>query len=575
MAQKHRSLAIVVPFFVGIVLLAAMAGSALVLGIDIGRRSEAVRALEADAAQTEAALLAVVDAETGFRGYALTANADYLESYYQGLERLRAIEASSPTLFETNVETDGSTLRFADLIARPLALFEQGIAEIKEKGPLTSGSLDIVNQSKQVMDAIRKVVGEARAQRRADIAALSNDLDFRNTLAFGLVTAAGIIAIALSIAQFFAFNRQLRRRELSESVLQLRSREVELAADMTNALQAVPTREESLLVIADYSSQIVADMTGALYTYNNSRDQLVLSASWGNPALKSELVGSFGPDQCWALRRGTAYTAHSARHGLNCQHVQGAPHSYMCVPIAAQGAVYGVLHLASPAATPEIAFSGIQDTARGLANRLSLALANIDLREKLRSLAIRDPLTGLFNRRVLDEILARELARADRARSRLGVAMIDIDHFKRFNDQFGHKAGDVVLKSVCDQIAKMLRRSDLACRYGGEEIVVLLPDIDVENGARVCEKLREGVANIELGEMVPGAIRVTVSIGLSIYPDLCGDATDLLPSADRAMYSAKRAGRNQVAIYAGPGSKPTLSGGIASSRIETVTSGPP
>ena len=574
MAQKHRSLAIVVPFFVGIVLLAAMAGSALVLGIDVGRKSEDVRALDTEAAQTEAALLALTDAETGFRGYALTADADYLEPYYQGLERLRAIEAASPAMFATEVETDAATLRFADLIAHRLALFEQGIADIKQNGPLTGRRLDFVSQGKQVMDAIRKLVGEVRAQRRAQIVALSGDLDFRNMLAFGLVTAAGIIAIALSIAQFFAFNRQIRRRETSEAALQLRSREIELGADMTNALQAVPTREESLLVIAEYSSQIVADMTGALYTYNNARDQLVLSASWGNPTLKAELAESFGPDQCWALRRGAAYMAHSARHGLNCQHVQGTPHSYMCVPIAAQGAVYGVLHLASPAATPEIAFSGIQDTARGLANRLSLALANMDLREKLRSLAIRDPLTGLFNRRVLDEILARELARADRARSRLGVAMIDIDHFKNFNDQFGHRAGDIVLRSVCDQIAKMLRRSDLACRYGGEEIVVLLPDIDVENGVRVCDKLREGVAGIELGELVPGASHVTVSIGFSHYPDRCSDHGDLLPSADRAMYDAKRAGRNRVSAYGGQAPKPDLPSNITPPRLETIGSTP-
>jgi diguanylate cyclase (GGDEF)-like protein len=227
----------------------------------------------------------------------------------------------------------------------------------------------------------------------------------------------------------------------------------------------------------------------------------------------------------------------------------------MCVPIAAQGAVYGVLHLASPAANPETAFDAIQDTARALANRLSLALANMDLREKLQSLAIRDPLTGLFNRRVLDEILARELARADRGRSRLGVAMIDIDRFKDFNDKFGHKAGDVVLKAVCDQIAKMLRRSDFACRYGGEEIVVLLPEIDLENGMRVCEKLRQGVAGIDLSEMVPGAGSVTVSIGFSLYPDLCDKGADLVPSADRAMYESKSHGRNRTTAHT-PGAGP-------------------
>lgn len=570
MAQKHRSLAIIVPFFIGILMLAAMAGSALILGIDVGRKSENILALEAESSQIQAALLALVDAETGFRGFALTSDASYLEPYYQGLERLRGAQNSSPLLFDATVDAGGTTLRFGELIQRRIEQFELGIAKVKRDGPMARDDLETVTRGKQIMDQIRRVVGEMLAQRRTQIATLSEDLDTRNMLAFGLVTAAGIIAIVLSVAQFFAFNRQLRRRETSEAALQLRSREIELAADMTNALQTVPTREESLLVIADYSSQIITDLTGALYTYNNSRDQLVLAASWGSTALKAELAQSFAADQCWALRRGTPYLAHSGRPGLNCQHVHGSPHSYMCVPIAAQGAVYGVLHLASPAATPELAFGGIQDTARALANRLSLALANMELREKLRSLAIRDPLTGLFNRRVLDEILARELARADRARSQLGVAMIDIDHFKGFNDQFGHKAGDIVLKSVCDQVSRMLRRSDLACRYGGEEIVVLLPDIDIENGMRVCEKLREGVANIELGELVPGAIHVTISIGFSLYPDLCDGPVDLLPSADRAMYQAKRNGRNQIVAYSAANTKLSPPG-TPQPRIETVT----
>jgi len=549
MAQKHRSLAIIVPFFLGILLLAVMAGSALVLGIDASRKNQDIESLQSESSQLQAALLALVDAETGLRGYALTGDAAYLQSYYPGLERLNALENAAPALFGTMVTADGSTLRFADLIRRRVGQFALGIEEVKRNGPLAKDGLEIENRGKQTMDAIRGVIAESLAERRGRIADLSRDRTTRNMLAFGLVTAAGIIAIALSVAQFFAFNRQLRRREASEAALQLRSREVELAADMTNALQTVPTREESLLVIADYSSQILSDMTGCLYTYNNARDQLVLSAAWGNETLRSQLTESFAPDQCWALRRGTPHIVHSSRQGLNCLHVQGTPHSYMCVPIAAQGAVYGVLHLASPAATPEAAFDAIQDTARALANRLSLALANMDLREKLQSLAIRDPLTGIFNRRVLDEILARELARADRARSRLGVAMIDIDRFKDFNDKFGHKAGDVVLKAVCDQIAKMLRRSDFACRYGGEEIVVLLPEIDLENGMRVCEKLREGVANIDLSEMVPGASSVTVSIGFSLYPDLCEKGGDLLPNADLAMYESKRQGRNRTTAH--------------------------
>ncbi|QEX17827.1 GGDEF domain-containing protein [Hypericibacter terrae] len=549
MFRGRRSPALVLAFFVGILLLAAMAGSALLLGIDGGRKSQAIRALEVETGQIQAVLLALVDAQAGFASYLSTGNPNYLEPYYQGLDRERTIEDSAPGLFAAEMESGGSTVAFADLIHANLGQLALGIAEINRNGPMTKSGVEIEIRAQQIMDAIRKAVDRMQMQRQDAIALQSRDLAPRNTLAFMLAAAAGMIAIALSVAQFFAFNRQLLRRETSETALHSRGREIELSADMTNALQSVPTREESLQVIADYASRIVNEMTGSLYTYNNSRDQLVQTASWGNGLLKTELVESFMPDECWALRRGAAYLAYSGRPGVNCHHVRGSPHSYLCEPIAAQGAVFGVLHLASPGKPPEHAFATVKETARALANRLSLALANIDLRERLQGLAIRDPLTGLFNRRVLDEILIRELGRADRAKSRLGVAMVDIDHFKNFNDQFGHKAGDTILKEISGQIAKKIRVSDLACRYGGEEFVVLLPDIDSANGLRVCEKLREGIATLEPTDMVPGAPRVTISVGFSLYPDLCKDAADLIASADRALYASKHNGRNKVTIY--------------------------
>jgi diguanylate cyclase (GGDEF)-like protein len=557
-------------FLFGILVLIAMAGLALALGIDVRRENRTIQALNLDADQAQAALLALVDAETGFRGFALTGDEAYLQPYFQGLERLSLIESASPLLFDSKLKATGSILRLADMIQHRILQFSWGIENVRRNGPLIGDRLQVVIRGEEQMDSIRELIGEIRAQRQSDANDLSRKRDLRSILAFGLVTAAGVMAISLSITQFFAFRLQIRRRAASESMLQLRGRETELAADMVNALQAAATREESLTIIADYSSQIMPGPTGALYTYDNSLDQLVLSAAWGGAALQSGLIPAFAPDECWALRRGEAYMADSGRVSLNCHHVQGSPHQYLCLPITAQGVVYGVLHFASSAATPELAFSATLDTARGLANRLSLALANLDLREKLRSLSIRDPLTGLFNRRVLDEILDREVARADRVRSKLGVAMIDIDHFKTFNDQFGHKAGDVVLKAVCDQIVKLLRRTDLACRYGGEEIVLLLPEVDLESGMQVCEKLRSAVSEIALGDLVTGAVNVTISVGFSLYPDLCSDRSDLLASADRALYRSKHNGRNQVTCWAAARPNPSLPPAAPVPRITTA-----
>ena len=170
-------------------------------------------------------------------------------------------------------------------------------------------------------------------------------------------------------------------------------------------------------------------------------------------------------------------------------------------------------------------------------------------REALRVQAIRDPLTGLYNRRHMEEALGREVARAERGHLSLSVLMLDLDHFKRFNDTAGHPAGDVLLKQVGTLVDQRTRKEDVACRYGGEEFVLILPGMPFDVARRRAEELRRaiGEASVEYGGQSLGS--VTISVGVASYPQHGIAGAELLSAADKALYCAKDRGRNQVVTY--------------------------
>jgi diguanylate cyclase (GGDEF)-like protein len=186
--------------------------------------------------------------------------------------------------------------------------------------------------------------------------------------------------------------------------------------------------------------------------------------------------------------------------------------------------------------------------AQTVADSISLALANLHLRETLRSQSVRDALTGLFNRRYLEETLDREVRRVTRAEKQLGVIMLDIDHFKEFNDTFGHEAGDSVLREFGRFLASNLRGEDIACRYGGEEFVLILPEANLDITTQRAEKLREGVKYLNVTDHGQSLGAITLSLGVAIYPDHGADGTDLLRAADAALYRAKREQRDRVVV---------------------------
>jgi diguanylate cyclase (GGDEF)-like protein len=188
--------------------------------------------------------------------------------------------------------------------------------------------------------------------------------------------------------------------------------------------------------------------------------------------------------------------------------------------------------------------------AKILADNIGLGIANLKLREAMRSLSIRDPLTGLFNRRYMEEALAQELHRSRRNDAQLAIIMLDIDHFKKFNDDFGHDAGDAVLRELGVFLKKHVRGSDVPCRYGGEEFILILSPSTIEGALRRAETIREAATHLSVRHAGHDLGNVTLSMGVAIFPDDASDVEATVKAADMALYQAKSEGRNRV-IMAG------------------------
>jgi diguanylate cyclase (GGDEF)-like protein len=180
------------------------------------------------------------------------------------------------------------------------------------------------------------------------------------------------------------------------------------------------------------------------------------------------------------------------------------------------------------------------------AEQISLAIANVKLRDQLRDQSIRDPLTSLFNRRYLMETCRREFSRAARTNQCVSVLSIDVDHFKKFNDNHGHDAGDTVLRAVGQCLQENFREEDVPCRFGGEEFVVILPGTNPEEGIRKAESLRAKVEALVVRYLDGNLPRITISVGVAAFPRSGATPQEVLKIADEALYRAKEEGRNRV-----------------------------
>ena len=339
------------------------------------------------------------------------------------------------------------------------------------------------------------------------------------------------------------FRRSTIERERLEQERDEDRRVKDLIARMMHRMQGCDVEAELADVVACYAPQIFPDLSGHIFVYDHARGRLATIGRWLEPALS---LPDFAPSFCWGLRRGHPHRSNARGEDICCQHLGDIDgHDSLCVPLMAQGGIVGMLYFEAREESGLYAERAIYLDL--MSENIGLALANIQLRATLGALATRDPLTGLSNRRHLDEVFNAERANAESQGTPLGCLMIDIDHFKRFNDEFGHDAGDLVMQHVAQVLMSHTSERDLACRFGGEEFTMLLPGRDAAAAATRAEEIRQTIRKVALAYRGRPLHPVTVSIGVAAYPAQ-SDGASLLSVADNALLQAKAAGRDRVVI---------------------------
>ncbi len=315
------------------------------------------------------------------------------------------------------------------------------------------------------------------------------------------------------------------------------NREIRLLNELGDVFQACVSTAEAYPVVAKYAPKLLPSTSGALYVHEPAKDLLSIAAEWGPTPPET---AAFKSEDCWGLRLGRVHAV-TADSGLPpCRHSPSRPGAgLLCVPLSAMGESLGLFHVSR---CPEPA----QAFAISVAEHIGLALSNLKLRSDLRELSIHDPLTGLHNRRYMEEALELELRRAQRKQLSVGLIMLDIDHFKEFNDSFGHGAGDELLRRLGAAMREHLRAGDVACRYGGEEFLLILPEAGLEVTGRRAEQLRQHVKQMAVSYQEKPLGPVTISLGVAVYPEHGQEAGELIKSADMALYRAKAEGRDRA-----------------------------
>ena len=403
------------------------------------------------------------------------------------------------------------------------------------------------------------VVAFTRDRYSFSIANLEVDFDHVNEVGF-LLAFLGFAMAVFAFRRWQDLRREVIRREEVEANLrranqelmewtvkqEQQNKEIELLSHLSGLLQACHTRTEAFAVISDVSSILFPGAGGCVLEINPSRNFIEPVSNWGDQA-QGEVV--LGTDQCWALRKSQPYIYDHIRPMPVCKHFEQQEKIVtFCFPIAAQGEAIGVFNLRFPPPVDPKYSEKIERLARSVTDTVGMALSNIKLNETLRSQAIQDPLTGLHNRRYMEVSLEREIRRAVRKQVALSVVMLDLDHFKKFNDTFGHDAGDVLLREFGYKIRHVFRADDIVCRYGGEEFIIILPEVPPTEAYQRLEDLAEVLRHFEVKHNGQLLGNVTFSAGIACFPVSSTTLDGLIQAADRALFQAKKNGRNQVVM---------------------------
>ena len=495
------------------------------------------------------------DAESAQRGYILGGDADYLADYHGSREQVPALVEQVAQLVSDNpdqarrarVLRSQVELRMHQMANTLLRYDSDGLA-----GARASVGNDVFDTSSAIRRQKAVMVEEEQLLLERRAASTRNSANALRAMAvLGIPLGLAVIA-----AVYLLLVREIRRRSEAEAAtaevharlreglaeLEHKSADLRALSRYGGMLQSCVDPNEALQLTMRMLSTLRPGTGGTVYRMRNSQDHGEAVIHWGTHYAAS--AETLTPESCWALRRGQPHLVEDAS-ATHCPHVSAPDQAGVataCIPLSAQGVQLGLLYLSDK----DAGFLARIDIIEAAAEQLSMALSNLSLRERLRLQSIREPLTGLFNRRYLEESATREIARCQRRQLPLSLMMLDIDHFKAFNDVHGHAGGDALLAQFGKLLQEHSRGEDIACRYGGEEFTLILPEAGIEAALQRAQAIRAAVEKmrvVHLGKELP---HVTVSIGVAAFPGDGSDPESLLRIADEALYRAKHNGRNRV-----------------------------
>jgi diguanylate cyclase (GGDEF)-like protein len=398
----------------------------------------------------------------------------------------------------------------------------------------------------------RQLLAErTKASQRISVVSLTSDFVFVGLSVLALTTLFGFLLRAADLRQRGENLILKANRDLEESIQKLKEQadETSLLSTLRDELQLCVNLQEVYECARSGFSRLGPGTCGALCMTTNSRNIMETVISWGEIARED----CHPPESCCSLRSGQLRWREPAGSEIHCGHFgDDCPERYVCVPMLAHGDTLGLLYVQYPTAESMALARHRLPALRQLLQLTGMAIASMRLRIKLEQQSIRDPLTNLFNRHFMEVALERELSLAARRSTMLAVMMLDIDHFKDFNDTHGHAAGDTVLQAVAEVCRETVRTEDIVCRYGGEELTIILPDIDPQAAFARAEGIRTAVAALRVSDGKESYGEVTMSIGIALYPNSGTSSEALLRRADQALYHAKRQGRDQVQLAEDP-----------------------
>ena len=509
------------------------------------------------------------DAESGQRGFLLSGRAPYLQPYYTALAQLRA----SRVVLGGALSQDSSAVSQLDVLDKAIAAKLQDLdraVSLKSEGRSNEAvEMILTDSGNQTMNAVRAALRDLGIDqvRRTNQLQAEIEEEIRNyylvlgvSILVNLLLLAGLVqrfqntAIQKDAAQQVVDERNVELSRLLAAAAR-RNAQVQGLSELSRFLQSCSDLEEAAGLLKQHLPPLMRAASGSLYLAGAEQDPLRQAFTWGD----KKFVEFFELNQCWAARLRQPFVQPFETGSASCAHLQSdyaSAHNnnnIECLPLMAYGELLGIVVLEADVASDPRESLEIEGSRRFALEQVGLSIGNLKLRESLRHAATRDVLTGLYNRRFFDESSQREMMRALRQQAKgdyagLALMMIDIDHFKLFNDQHGHEVGDQVLREVAQVLQRQTRGSDVAARFGGEEFTLVLADITDQHAFERAQRVRQEVEQLVLHCSGKDIGKVTISIGLAHFPMHGSTVEALLLAADRALYGAKSAGRNQVVV---------------------------